>query len=687
MVAAKYPISEALNEAAHSRLPGSGDELIPRREVAAAIQERLKIEERLSKFAATAPGIIYAFRLGKDGKMSIPYASPKLEDLLGLRPDDLVDNAKPAFRLVHPEDIPSLRSSIFESARTLNPWNFTFRLRHPKNGLLWIEGRSVPEHEPDGSTLWHGFLLDVSERKVAEERMREQADMLDLARDAIIVRGFHDQKITFWNKGAERLYGWSAAEACGRDIAELLAFGGEVADAVSKQLLCHDEWRGEVRQKSKTGKELIISTRATLVRGSDGEPKSVLVINTNVTEQRELEVQFFRAQRMESIGTLASGLAHDLNNIFSPILMSLAMLKLDISDQDRVEIIKTIEMSAKRGGEIVKQVLAYGRGLEGVRTDVQIKPLVTEVQKILQETFPKSVAVDVSIQPDLWSVSGDATQIHQILLNLCVNARDAMSDGGKLTLEITNVQIDQSFSSMEEAAEPGPFVCMEVRDTGTGIPLDVIERIFDPFFTTKGLGKGTGLGLSIVLGIVKSHGGFVRVANGSEGGACFKVFLPAQPDVVPSEEEAPAEEQELPRGRGEMILVVDDEQPVREAVQRVLVAHRYTVCLAQDGAEALAIFARNPGKFAAVLTDLMMPHMDGVAFIHALRRLAPRLPIIASTGLAQKAQLAALQAQRVETILRKPYDSTALIQALESLLHPQPPKFPGNIQSVVPHLV
>lgn len=652
------------------RIAGVAKDITSQKQAEGALQERLQIEERLSKLAATAPGIIYSFRLNTDGSMCFPYASPKLVEVLGVRPEDVVDDASSGFALVHPEDLPILQRSIMDSAKTLAAWSLTFRLNHPVKGQIWIEGRSVPELERGGSTIWHGFLLDITERKIAEERVKEQAEMLNLARDAIIVREFHTRRITFWNQGAEQLYGWSSEEALGCNIGELLFGDSKVIDAVSQSLLEHGEWSGEAHQKSKFDEELIVNTRATLVRDANGDPSSVLVINTDITQQKGLEAQFLRAQRMESIGTLASGLAHDLNNIFSPIMMSAAMLNLDLSVSDREEIVATIAMSATRGAEIVRQVLAFGRGLEGVRTQLALSPLIDEIEAIILQTFPKSISLELNVVDDVWPIVADATQIHQILLNLCVNARDAMPNGGRLILSAKNMHADDSFSSMlGEVAEAGPFVVLEVTDSGDGIPPEIIDRIFDPFFTTKELGKGTGLGLSTVLGIAKSHGGFVHVGNNPKRGATFQIYLPASleaTEVIPSSHPQP----EHPYGHGETILVVDDEQAIRASVKRVLQNHGYRVKLAYDGADALAIFARNPGQIAVLLTDLMMPHMDGITLIQAVRKLGPKVPIVASTGLGQKANIAELKTHEVKDILRKPYDAAALLQSMDAALHP-----------------
>jgi PAS domain S-box-containing protein len=393
---------------------------------------------------------------------------------------------------------------------------------------------------------------DVTEKKRAEKRIREQAEMLNRAHEAIIVRDIHTRRISFWNQGAERLYGWTAAEAKGRDMGELIFAEASRLEAVTGQLLKTGEWRGEHDHVSKAGERLIISGSATLVRDAGGEPKSALCINIDITAQKNLEELLLRAQRMESLGTLASGVAHDLNNILAPIMMSVPLLRRDLSPEQREGIISTIEISAKRGAEIVKQVLTFGRGVEGERHPLQMAELIDEMVKILAETFPKNVEIVPAIDSHLWPIIGDATQLHQVLLNLCVNARDAMPDGGELRLRARNFSVVDDGTCLLPEATPGPHVLIEITDTGAGIPREIQHRIFDPFFTTKGAGHGTGLGLSTVLGIVKNHGGCIDVASAPGKGTAFKVYLPAIAEASAEQAfstEEPARLVEIPRPR------------------------------------------------------------------------------------------------------------------------------------------
>jgi PAS domain S-box-containing protein len=598
------------------------------------------------------------------------YVNPRMADILGFSEAELMGPS--LFEFIVPADREMVRENIRRRLEgEVESVQYEFRMLRKDGTVINAEVRGcLSEH--DGQPAILGSLLDVTEQRRAQETAREQAEMLDRAHEAIVVYGIHTRRITFWNRGAVRLYGWTADEAVGRDVGELIFSDASAPDAVTAHLLKAGEWRGEHNQVSKTGKKSIVSSSASLVNDANGEPKLALVINIDITEQKEFEARFLRAQRMESIGTLASGVAHDLNNILTPIMMSAPLLRRDLAQEKREHIISSIETCAGRGAQIIKQVLTFGRGLEGDKRPVQAGALVKEVIKIMRETFPKSIGIESSLAPTLWPIIGDSTQIHQVLLNLCVNARDAMPGGGKVRLSAANLEVDANYASMLPEANPGPYVLLEVSDSGTGIAPEIVERIFDPFFTTKEVGKGTGLGLSTVHGIVKGHGGFLKVTSSPGKGTTFQVYLPAAPDQDAAIDTSESETQ-IPNGHGELVLVVDDEETVRRSASMVLEASGYEVVLAADGTEALAVFAQNSDRIAIVLTDLMMPFLDGVGLIRALHSMSPNVPIIASTGLEEKHKLLELRAMDVETVLYKPYGAKALLRTVHRSLHPPPP--------------
>ncbi len=472
--------------------------------------------------------------------------------------------------------------------------------------------------------------------------------------------------MVFWNRGAERLYGWSRQEVAGQVVMDFFAKDPQAFLLAQVALLEAGEWSGQFTHQTKDGRELIVNSRWTLVRSDDDKPDSVLVIDTDMTETKKLESQFLRAQRLESIGTLASGIAHDLNNILSPILMSVSLLRRTMKDRDSEKMLNIVENSAERGAGIVKQVLTFARGVEGERVLLQPKHLVSELSKIMAQTFPKNIDIQTNLPTELWTISGDATQLHQVLLNLCVNARDAMPDGGTLDVAAENVTVDEQLARMNPGAQLGEHVVLRVGDTGMGMSPETMDKIYDPFFTTKEVGKGTGLGLATVIGIVKGHGGFLSLQSEVGVGTTFRVYLPASAEaaaVVDRKiEAAPA------RGKGERVLVVDDEPPIRDALVGTLESSGYRAFTAEDGSDALALYFQRKDEIDVVITDLAMAQMDGIALVRSLRKVNPKVRIIVSSGHVTKEAQVVLSGLGVTAFLDKPYSAEKLLRALRTVI-------------------
>jgi two-component system, cell cycle sensor histidine kinase and response regulator CckA len=369
---------------------------------------------------------------------------------------------------------------------------------------------------------------------------------------------------------------------------------------------------------------------------------------------------------------LAGGIAHDLNNILAPILgfSRLLPIKLPDLDEQTKGFFKIMENNANRGSALVKQILTFSRGLDGERGIVQIRHLIAEVGQIINETFPKSIELVTNIPKNLWTVNADVNQLHQILMNLAVNARDAMPNGGTLTIDAENMTVDAEYARLHLDAIEGAYVLITVTDTGMGIPAEVIDRIFEPFFTTKEVGRGTGLGLSTVIGIIKSHGGFVDVVSDRQNsrsnsrGTQFKVFLPAS-DTVASNLEEPTE---ILRGNEELILVVDDETAILEVTQATLETYNYRVLTASNGIEAIAIYAQNQGKISLAIVDIMMPEMDGKTAIRTLKQLNPELKIMAVSGLINRQEIIAELADNVTAFMNKPYGNDDLLRTISEII-------------------
>ena len=632
-----------------------------------AIETQQRLRQSEERFRQLAEHIHEVFWITDLEKKRILYVSPAYEPIWGRSCDSLYAYPHTWMEAVHPEDRERVSEAV--SRQASGEYDEEFRIVQPGGRVRWVRDRAFPVRTEGGEVYRIvGLARDVTERRRALEQLREQASLLDKAQDAIVVRDL-EHRISYWNKGAEQLYGWSADEALGQKISELIYREPAAFYAATTSALQEGEWTGELQQLTKAGRDILVEARWTLVRDDSGAPHGFLAINTDITEKKRLEQQFLRAQRLENIGTLAGGIAHDLNNVLAPILMSIGLLRLTSSDERARSMLNTIETSAKRGADMVRQILSFARGVEGERTPLDVRLIIQDVHSLLQETFPKDIQVHCDIAPALPAVLGDHTQLHQILLNLCVNARDAMPQGGNLFISAVSTAHDPMALSppTQGKAKAVHHVLIKVMDTGTGMPAEVVDKIFDPFFTTKELGKGTGLGLSTVLGIVKSHDGHLEVHSVPGQGTTFGIYLPAIPPA--SAESTPGIAPEaLPRGNGELILVVDDEAAVRAIAQQTLEAFGYRALVAADGTEALSLYSQHPGQVAAVITDLMMPVMDGNVTIQVLRRINPAVKIIAGSGIVTEGTSARMAQLGVKHFLPKPYSTQAVLTALHQIL-------------------
>jgi len=516
-----------------------------------------------------------------------------------------------------------------------------------------------------------GNLLDTTERMLAEERAREREvqyrELVESARDAIYTVSMNGA-FTSLNAALESATGWTREEWLGKPFADILHPNDvrKLLDRFHRSLGGEPQPLDEVRIRTRSGTYILVEL-STVPQKRNGKVVGVLGIGRDVTERRQLEEQLRRTQRLESIGTLASGIAHDLNNVLGPIVLGTELLERIFPDSASKKIIETLRASGSRGSKIVKQVLAFARGTEQEYSPQQLRYVVSEIQSFMRQTFPKDIEIQIGIPRDLPAVLGDSTQLHQVLLNLCVNARDAMPGGGKIEIAASQVALGVADLQGIPDARPGNYVCLSVSDTGTGIPEEIQSKIFDPFFTTKEVGKGTGLGLSTVNSIIRNHRGFLKLSSVMGRGTEFRIYFPAL-----GQEERPAEHEDraaLPRGNGEGILVVDDEQSVALIARETLEAFNYRVYTAVDGVEATLVFDREPpGSITVVLSDINMPRMGGIDMAKELRKKDPNVRILMMSG--SPAETAARRAELVnDMFLSKPFTASQLLHALDILLH------------------
>ena len=621
---------------------------------------------RLRKVADCVPGVVFQYRLRPDGTSCFPYISEGLMEFTGLRPEQVHDNASPIFDRVQPEDLVGLIDSIRVSARDLTVWNHTFRRRAPDGEYRWAWGNASPEREPDGSILWHGFTADTTRQRETEDALRLRSAALEAAANAIVITD-REGRIEWANSAFCSLSGWSLPEVIARNPRELIQSGEHEPEFYQKMwttILAGEVWRGEVINRRRDGVLRTEQMTITPLRDPRGEISQFIAIKQDITDQKALEQQYLHSQRMEAVGALAGGIAHDLNNMLVPVLMVIGILKEEQVDSMNRELLAMAQSSAQRGADVIKQLLAFSRDHGGERLVLQPTHLLGEMFKIMRETFPREIELTQQLPSTLWTVNADATQLHQVFLNLCVNARDAMPAGGRLRLLASNVVSEEGDVYRPAHARPGPYVKIEVCDTGHGIPAEIRHRIFDPFFTTKPVGQGTGLGLSTVAAIVRNHEGYVTVDSTLSKGTTFTVYLPAIPDGTEPTPEGPLAADPAMDARV-TVLLVEDERESRDIVRYFLEEHNFRVLTAGHGEEAISQFLLHKDQIALVVTDIMMPVMNGVVLIRTLRAMKPKLKVVAMSGLVSDHQLRQLADIGVPSVLPKPYDGRKLLAAIQ----------------------
>ncbi|MFT3830492.1 MAG: PAS domain S-box protein [Opitutaceae bacterium] len=611
-------------------------------------------EARLRILVGSAPVVL--FQIGADGVFRMSEGGGL--GTLGLRPGEVVGRSAFEVYRDHPDICAQLRAALGGQPTQA----------HIKVGSSWFEIFYNPLVADSAVTEIVGLAIDITDRKHAELRLRLQSAALSAAALAIAITDAGGT-IEWINPAFTALTGYTAPEAVGHNLGRLVQAGQQPPEFYASlwaTILAGQTWHGELVNRHKDGTLVPEEQTITPVRNDDGTITHFVAIKQDITERRRLQEQALRSQRLESVGRLAGGIAHDLNNILAPVLMAPSILREALTDPSCHEILDAVEISANRGAAIIRQLLTFSRGgTPGERAPVQLRLIVRDMTAIIRETFPKNILTRTDIHSDPWLVDADATQLHQVLMNLCVNSRDAMAGGGTLTIALENVELDDDAVAGHPGAAPGPHVLLGVFDTGHGIAPEHLDKVFDPFFTTKEVGKGTGLGLATVLGIVRGHRGFVAVRSRPGTGTQVRIYLPALAgEAAPPA--APAGELP-PRGRGELILVVDDEENVRRITRSILERHGYRVIIAADGAEALARFQQHRTVIQLVLTDLLMPFMDGATLIRAIHEVDVSARILAVSGHAA-ADDPLRVGPDVVGFLPKPYLRPALLASVAQAL-------------------
>lgn len=628
------------------------------------INERIEVEralrtseEKFAKAFRASPDSVVIIRLTDGCFLDVNDGT---EAVTGFRREELLGKRIRAIDLWFDRAVRDAMLDRLRERGAIRDAEIDFR---KKTGESCIASVSAETLDLDGELCALVLVRDITRSRAAQEKIEEQAALLDKARDAILVLDLED-RIIYWNKSAERLYGWSADEVHLRTADELL-YDKAPAELLEARdgMMGKGEWTGELEQVTRGGDRLVVESRWTLVRGANGRPKYQMAINTDVTAKKRLERQLGRIQRMESIATLAAGLAHDLNNVLTPIVMTVHLLRHKWPGELDRGLLQTLESNASRGAKMVEEVMSLSRGVEGERVLFEVAGLIEEIREESRRALPERIHLRAVVGEDLWPVTGDAGQIRRILGHLLDNAREALPGDGRITVEAENVHLDEINARQYLAAQVGPYVAISVTDTGVGIPPDVLDKIFDPFFTTKGMGRGAGLGLSSAMTMLKGHGGFMAVYSEVGNGSKFQLFLPAT--MTPEIEESDTSLPELPIGHGETVLVVDDEASIRDIAEQTLELFGYRSRLADGGPQAVEIFREHGAEIDLVMLDMLMPGMDGRKTLAALREIDPRVRVVLTSGLSIEERVADLD---VAAFLPKPFTAERLLKALREVL-------------------
>jgi PAS domain S-box-containing protein len=632
----------------------------------AATREQLLTQAKLfEKLAARAPGMLFQYWLRPDGTSCFPMCTDGVRHLYETTPVEVIKDGAILFERLHPEDHPRVLETVRDSSVKGTPWQCQYRVILPSLGIRWLEGQALPEPHPKGGTLWHGYIGDITARKIieleAESRRQELAEFFKVTPDLLCMVDAEGRFVRVNDAWSEKL-GLSIANLTGarfmgfvhpddvattRAIFARLKEGERIIDFVNRYQAASGEYRH-------------IEWRSTWVNGLS------YAAARDITDRLRIAQHMAAQQRRDALGTLAGGVAHNLNNTLTPILITAELL--EPGQPVRAQDIDLMKISVTRAADMVRQLLAYTRGGTGYKTTLEPAKLLTEIRHLTEQTFPKNITLDFAGAAGLPPVYGESVQVHQVLLNLCLNARDAMPEGGRLTLRLAQRHLAQAPEGAVPSGKSGHFITWSITDTGTGIDPTIIDRIFEPYFTTKDPDKGTGMGLASSLGIVSDLGGFMTVDSRMGQGTTFTLFLPVHDEPENRPPALPSSSTFGWSAPGPCILLVDDEESVLDSVAMTLRQMGCTVHTAPDAATALRFLAAPAPEVDLLLTDIQMPDMDGLALVRAVRQCHPHLPIITASGLYQKSTLPELTKLGVSHFLEKPFGLAELEAAIKAEL-------------------
>lgn len=619
----------------------------------------------LARLAQQVPGVIYQYQLRPDGSSCFPFATEAIRDIYEVTPDEVRDDAAVVFTRLHPEDYDRVAESIATSARTLAPWQCEYRVILPRQGVRWRSGLARPLRLDDGSILWHGFITDVTDRKRAEEDLLRKEAAIASSINGIAMSDL-DGALTYVNRAFLALWGYhDEADVLGRPA---VSFWGspDTAAAVVDGVQRTGSWSGEMTAQRADGSSVPIQVNASLFHDTAGKPAGMLASFLDITEAKRLQAELLQSQKMDSLGQLAGGIAHDFNNLLTVIKgrLELAMAGLPAGDQ-RAHDLDVAARAADSAASLTHQLLAFSRKQVIDPRVLDLNEVVRGIEGMLHRILGEDVALETATAPDLGAVRMDRGQIEQVVLNLAVNARDAMPQGGRLVIATANVTLDGSGFRDFGDLPPGDYVSLTVRDTGVGMSDDVRLRMFEPFFTTKPRGRGTGLGLAMAYGVVAHGGGRIAVESEPGRGSTFRILLPRVHDPAPAEvQRAPGPP---PAGR-ESILLVEDNDDVRALARRMLERQGYRVHAFSSGTAAILAVRGLAEPLDLLITDVVMPEMNGRQLAEEIRRLRPGIRVLYSSGYtANVLQQHGVAQERVE-FLAKPYSIADLAHRVREVL-------------------